>query len=177
MNPKNIISILIIALATLFYFNFVDPFKVEAVDNVSLELENLSLAYEKAKDQLSLNNLKSKKDALTLNQLSVLQNYIPTKMHSGKFVYDLAQLANQSRMRIKTIQYTVSEDPADKTAKRMQVDFTLEGRYEDFTIWLSQIEKATTLVDVDSIRAVKSLPTSDVITFNVKLYSYALQID
>ena len=61
--------------------------------------------------------------------------------------------------------------------KRLIVEFTLDGRYEDFTKWMSTIENANTLISVQSVRGVKNNINSDIITFNVKLLVYALDVD
>jgi Tfp pilus assembly protein PilO len=121
-NPKNIFSLLIFAIALVFYFNFVEPFKVEAVDNVVSEYENLQTAYDRAQDQLSLDALKTKKNQLTLQEVNVMENFVPNKLKSGTFVYNLAQFANQNRLLIKSIQYTIvdqsKEAGAQKTKKQ-----------------------------------------------------------
>jgi Tfp pilus assembly protein PilO len=181
-NPKNIFSLLIFAIALVFYFNFVDPFKVEAVDNVVSEYENLQTAYDRAQDQLSLDALKTKKNQLTLQEVNVMENFVPNKLKSGTFVYNLAQFANQNRLLIKSIQYTIvdqsKEAGAQKTKdKRLIVEFTIDGRYEDFAKWMAAIENANTLISVQNIRGVKNSVNTDIITFNVKLESYALEID
>jgi Tfp pilus assembly protein PilO len=176
MSTKNIIAILIVLLSGMFYYYFVDPYKVEAIDTISEELLNLQTAYTNAQNQLSLQALKSKKDSLSIQEANILENFVPKKLHSGKFVYDLAQFANQNRLKIKSIQYSVNEDGSNNKTKRLQVEFTFEGRYEDFSAWLNSIEKANVLIDVDNIRGAK-IPNSEIITFNVKLYAYGIQID
>ena len=72
---------------------------------------------------------------------------------------------------------TFSIPKKNKSEKKMLMEFTIEGRYEDFNSWLSKIEKSNVLIDVDSVRGVKNSPSSDTITFNIKMYTYALQID
>ena len=181
-NPKNIFSLLIFSISALFYSNFVEVFKVEAVDNIVMEHADLQTAFTRAQDQLSLTALKDKKNQLTLNEVNIMENFVPAKLKSGTFVYNLAQFANQNRLIIKSIQYTVVDEGKEAGAvktkdKRLIVEFTLDGRYEDFTKWMSTIENANTLISVQSVRGVKNNINSDIITFNVKLLVYALDVD
>lgn len=157
-------------------------FKTEAVDNIVMEYENLSTAFTRAEDQLSLEALKTKKNQLTLQELNIMENFVPVRLKSGTFVYNLAQYANQNRLIIKSIQYSVADEGKESGAiktkdKRLIMEFTMDGRYEDFTKWMSTIENANTLISVVSVRGVKNSVASDIITFNVKLVAYALDID
>lgn len=181
-NPKNIFSLLIVCIAVVFYYNFSLPFKTGYVDPVVTEYENLSTAYVRAEDQLSLEALKTKKNQLTLQEVNIMENFVPVRLKSGTFVYNLAQFANQNKLILKSIQYSVVDEGKEiagiKTKdKRLVVEFTLDGRYEDFTKWMSTIENSNTLISVESVRGVKNSVNSDIITFNVKLVTYALDID
>jgi len=176
MNPKNIFSILIFVIAGVFYYNFVSAFKVDHVDEVVNQYDSLQIAFVRAQDQLSLTKLKEKRDALTLQETNVLENFVPAKLKSGTFVYNLAQFANQNRLTLKTIQYSVVKEEKEKE-KRLIIDFTVDGRYEDFTRWLSTIENANTLIEVESIRGTKTGNVNDIITFNVKMIVSALSVD
>jgi Tfp pilus assembly protein PilO len=181
-NPKNIFAALIFSIAIVFYYNFTSSFKIGYVDPIVTEYESLSVALTRAEDQLSLEALKTKKNQLTLQEVNIMENFVPVKLKSGTFVYNLAQYANQNRLILKSIQYSVvdegREDGAQKTKdKRLVIEFTLDGRYEDFTKWMGTIENANTLISVESVRGVKNNVASDIITFNVKLLTYALDID
>lgn len=181
-SPKNIFALLIFAIAIVFYFNFVEPFKVERYDNIIEEKINLQAAFDRAQDQLSLEAFKSKKNSLSMQETNVLENFVPIKLKSGTFVYNLAQFANQNRLILKSIQYSIVDEGKENAGiktkdKRLLIEFTLDGRYEDFTKWVSTIENANTLITVESVRGVRNNVASDIITFNVRLVSYALDID
>jgi Tfp pilus assembly protein PilO len=181
-NPKNIFALLIFSIAVVFYYNFTEPFRLNYLEPISSEYENLSAAFVRAKDQLSLDALKTKKNQLSLQEVNILENFVPIRLKSGTFVYNLAQYANQNRLILKSIQYSVVDEGREvanvKTRdKRLVMEFTLDGRYEDFAKWLSVVENANTLISVESVRGVRNSVTSDIITFNVKLVTYALDID
>ncbi len=179
MSPKNTFAILIILIAAIFFYSFVYAFKVEAVNDLSLELTNLQTAYANAANELSLRDLRLKKSQLTSQNMQVLENFVPQSLHSGVFVYNLAQLANQSGLSMRSIQYIVIDETANNPngEKRLQVEFTMDGRYENFSGWLRSVEYANVLVDVESIRAAKTSNTNDNIAFTVKMYAYGLNID
>jgi Tfp pilus assembly protein PilO len=178
-SPKNLFSILIFFIAVVFYYNFVEPFKFEKVDDVVTEYENLQTAYTNAQNQLSLESLKQKKNSLSLQEQNLLENFVPVRLKSGTFVYNLAQYANQNRLIIKSIQYTVANKSPDvkKEYEQLIVEFTVDGRYEDFLKWMGNVENANTLIEIQSVRGIKNNAASDVVTFNVKLSTTAINID
>jgi Tfp pilus assembly protein PilO len=178
MNTKSIFSLLLFLISGLFLYSFVLPFKTSHVDPISDQLEKISNAYSQANSGAAIDRLKIKKNSLSEQELNLLQNFIPNNLHAGTFVYNLAQLANQSRLTLKGLQYTVIEDTLKPNAeKKLAVEFVLDGRYEDFYIWLQNIDRSNILIDVDSFRGVKNSNNSDVITFNIKMYTYGININ
>lgn len=181
-NPKNIFALLILAITGLFYFTFVQPFKVEAVDTVESELNSLKSAYNKATEQTQLKTLRLKRQQLSTENLNILDNYIPRNLHSGTFVYNLSQMANQEGLVVKGIQYSIVDTTIGNVVpgageRKLYVEYTLEGRYDSFSSWLQKVENANVLVDVEAISGRKVSNTSELINFTVKLYTYGLNID
>lgn len=179
MNTKTTFSLLLILISAIFYFTFVNAFKVTAVDPVSAELEKLQTAYNRATEQLSLKALRIKKQQLTEQNQSIIQNFVPTTLHSGTFVYNIAQLANQSGLIIKGLQYTVIDDTATNPngQKKLLVEFNMDGRYESFSNWVQILERSNVLIDIESISGIKTTNTGETISFTVKLYTYGINID
>ncbi len=179
MNTKNIFAILILAIVGLLMYSFILPFKALAVDNVSEELVTLQSAYEHATQQLSLKTLRMKKQQLSEQDSALLINFIPQNLHSGQFVYNLGQIANLNRMNLKGLQYAVIDDTLNNPTgeKKLMVEFTMEGRYEDFANWIYTLENSNVLIDVESIRGAKAANTGETITFYVKLFAYGINID
>jgi Tfp pilus assembly protein PilO len=179
MNLKKVSSLIIFLISLAFLYFFVWDFKTSQVDGISSEQEKLQTAYQNATEQLSLKNLRLKKQQLGSQDVLLLQNFIPATLHSGYFVYNLGQLANQNHLTIKGIQYTVLDTTKNgpNGEKKLQVEFNLQGRYDDFVGWLQTLEGSDTLVDVDSFRASKDANNSDILNINVKLYAYGIDID
>jgi Tfp pilus assembly protein PilO len=101
MNTKNILAIILFAISGILLYTFVLPFKAEGVDTVTVELDKLQSAYERASQQVALKNLRLKKQRLGTQELSILENFVPQDLRSGYFVYNLAQLANQNGLILK----------------------------------------------------------------------------
>lgn len=180
MTPKNIFAALLLLTSGIMYWTFVLPFKEFAVDNISTEEKKLQAAYEQATQQLSLKALRLKKQQLTTENMQVIENFIPAKLHSGQFVYNISQLANQNGLTVKGLQYTVLDDTLTNPKggeKKLQVEINMDGRYEAFSEWIRNVERSNVLIDVISVRGAKTSNTGDTISFTVKLYAYGLNID
>lgn len=179
MSPKNIFAILLLITAGLLYWTFVDPFKTQYVDSVQVELDKLRTAYDQATQQIALKTLRIKKQQLTAENLDLIDSFIPATLHSGRFVYNLSQLANQNGLTLKGLQYSVIDDSAinPNSEKKLQVELAMDGRYESFVSWLQQVERSNVLIDVESIRGVKNQNSGETISFTVRLYAYGLNIN
>jgi Tfp pilus assembly protein PilO len=180
MNTKKIIAYLIIVSSLLFLYFFVWDFKVANVDTVYAQKLDLETAYNQATQQQSLKVLRSKRSQLGNSEQSFLNRFIPQNLHSGRFVYNLGQLANQNRLMLKSIQYTVMDSSTSikDGEKKLMVELTMNGRYPDFINWLKSIETSDVLIDVDSFRGQKDNNNNgEVILFYVRLYAYGNKID
>jgi hypothetical protein len=158
------------------------PFKELTVDVAANELVKLETAYEGADKQLSLQGLRLKKQQLNEQDLNLLKNFIPQNLHAGYLVYNLGQMANQNRLTLKGLQYSIiSEQPNANlklsTDKKLMIEFTVEGRYADYINWLTRIETTNVLIDVESVRATKNSNQSDIISFHTKMYAYGININ
>lgn len=181
MNTKKIFAYLIFLVAIFFLYIFVWDFKVNYVDNVKVERDKLADAYTQATQQLSLKGLRLKRQQLGEREISFLQNFIPQSLHTGYFVYNLGQLANLNRLGIRSLQYTVlgQNDQLNNPGgeRKLMVEMTVDGNYDDFMTWLKKVETSDVLIDFESIRGNKNSNTSNVISFYVKLYAYGNTID
>ena len=177
MNLKNLFSIILIAVSILFCFSFVAPFKVAVLDTVALQLDKIKSASEKTAQLLSLNNLRQKKQSLGEAQSNILASFVPKNLHSGDLIYRLSSMAAQNRLNVKGVQFSVVDDKTSAD-KKLLIEMNLDGRYEDFSNWLVVVEKSSTLIDVESIRANKNnINNSELISFTVKMYAYGINID
>jgi Tfp pilus assembly protein PilO len=178
MNLKNTIAILIFFLSGLFLYTFVLPFKASVVDPVQQNAATLEEAYTQATQQLSLKALRIKRQQLDESQIDFLKSFVPDKLHSGRFIYNLVQLSNQKRLTVKSIQYSIVGDPTKPNSeKKLLVELSMDGRYEDFEDWLKTVERSDVLMDVESIRGSRASNNNEIVTFYVKLYTYGVNID
>lgn len=179
IETNKIKAIILLIISGLLMYFFVLPFKTSSVDNVTEELGKLVIAHKNAEEQLSLKELRLKKKQLGTQETAILDNFIPEDLHSGYFVYNLGQIANQNRLNLKSIQYTVQDDSSSNTKgeQRLMVEYIMEGKYDDFNNWLRVIENSSTLIDVESFKATKNPNSVDTLTFYVKLFAYGINID
>jgi Tfp pilus assembly protein PilO len=161
-------------------WRFALPFKTIAVDPIQEELVVLQTAYDKALRQVTLDNLRQKRNRISNRQQEILKTYIPENLHSGKFIYNLSQIALQNRLTVKNIQYSVVDENKDKKKegdpKKLQVEFQVDGNYLDFINWMSQIEKSDVLIDTESVRGNKLNNNLDRVSFTVKMLAYGQNI-
>lgn len=175
MINKNIILLLTIVTAGLIWWWFAVPFNERVVAPLSAELDSLQQARDRY-TQINLDTLKRKVSTLGATQAQVLETYIPKQLRSGRLVYVLSQLAQQNRLSIKGIQYSVV-DVQGQSGKKLVIEFQLEGFYENFVSWVRAVELSDVLVDVEDIKAAKVNNVSDVISFTIKMSAYGINID
>jgi hypothetical protein len=177
MFTKNITLSLIILVSILTIWWFALPFKAQVVDPLKTELSSLQDARDKYKDQINIDDLQRKVTSLNEVQKKVLDSYIPKELRSGRLVYNIAQLAQQNRLNIKGVQYSVVDSQASQLGKRLVMEFQVEGFYENIVSWVRTVELSDVLVDVESIKGSKINNTSDIIGFTVKMSAYGVRID
>lgn len=175
MLSKNIIYSLIILTAGLAIWWLAIPFQDQVVVPLQTELTSLQEAKERYK-QIDIPAIKRKITSLDSTQAKVLETYIPKELRSGRLVYTIAQLAQQNRLSIKGIQYSVVDVP-NQSGKKLVMEFQIEGFYENFVAWVRAVELSDVLVDVEDIKAAKINNTSDVVSFTTKLSAYGITID
>lgn len=175
MMSRNIIFSLLMVLALLTVWWFEIPFRDAVVMPLQTELTSLQDAKDRY-SQINLDDLKRRVTTLSSVQSGVLNTYIPKSLRSGRIVYTLAQLAQQNRLNIKGIQYSVVDVP-NQAGKKLVIEFQLEGFYENFVAWIRGVELSDVLVDVEDIKAAKVNNLSDIVAFTVKMSAYGISID
>lgn len=169
----NLFLTIVVALLTIWWFAI--PFRNEVIVPLETELESLQGAKERY-SKINLDALKRKVVALDSFQSKILESYIPKSLRSGRLVYTLAQLAQQNRLNIRGIQYSVV-DMQNSGGKKLVIEFQLEGFYENFVAWIRGVELSDVLINVEDIKAAKINNISDVIGFTVKMSAYGINID
>ncbi|HAQ02557.1 TPA: hypothetical protein DEP30_01245 [Candidatus Nomurabacteria bacterium] len=142
------------------------------------------------------NDLKSKEDALltTYNEIKQedkdrLGNFLPSTVNNIQFILEVERIANLHGMPIKDIKFEnkkkdVPVDPnviiAEENIDRrpygvFPVEFTTEGKYEAFILFLKDLEYNLRLVDVKSV----SFEVSDkpVVGADPSVYTYSLKVE
>lgn len=177
MLSKNIISIIlaVLSLSALWYFSL--PFNEEVIAPLQDELSSVKDARDRYKTQINIPELESKITNLSADQKRVLESYIPRELRSGRLVYTIAQLAQQNRLDLKGIQYSIVNDNTNEVGKKLSMEFQVEGFYENVIAWIKAVELSDTLVDVESLKAGKVNNVTDIVSFTVKMSAYGVRID
>lgn len=175
MFNRNILLSVIILVAVLSVWWFALPFNERAVVPLDAELSSLQEARDRY-TQLDLSALKRKVASLDALQARMLDSYVPRQLHSGRLVYTIAQLAQQNRLNIKGIQYSVV-DVQGQVGKKLAMEFQVEGFYENMVAWVHGVELSDVLVDIEDVKAAKISNMNDIISLTVKMSAYGIQID
>jgi hypothetical protein len=177
MLSKNIISIIttVLAFSTLWYFSL--PFNEQVILPLQDELSSIEDARDRYQTQINIPALEAKITNLSTDQKRVLESYIPRELRSGRLVYTIAQLAQQNRLDLKGVQYSVVDSNNKEVGQKLTMEFQVEGFYENVVAWIKAVELSDTLVDVESLKAGKVNNVSDIVAFTVKMSAYGVRID
>ncbi|MEI7688587.1 MAG: hypothetical protein WCI91_00170 [Candidatus Nomurabacteria bacterium] len=189
---KIIIPILFIVIAVLAFifgvnpwYNDVNALRAEILDyNTAL---NNSAELLKAEDSLigTYNGIKqSDKDRLS--------SLIPSSVNNIQFILEVERIANLHNMPIKDLKFEASRQtssggavvaqvgPDDKPYGVFPLEFSTEGTYDTFVLFLKDLEYNLRLVDVKSISfTVPTVDPSVKITdgLDPNVYKYSVKVE
>lgn len=194
----------LIIISGVLFFAIVDPLYNETsslrsdVAKYNVALTN-STDLQKKRDSLLdiYKNIKTEdKDRL--------ERFLPNTVNNIRFILEIEQLANMYSMPIKNIKFdakktqdtkaadgtttpapaktsgtVVSGDLSSKPYGTFPIEFTTEGTYENFSLFLKAVEHNLRLVDVSSISFV--VPTKDKADKNAtadpNIFTYTLKVE
>lgn len=182
-------SILFLILSITIFFVFIDPFYSEVktlrseVDTYSDALNN-STELQKTRDSL-VDVYKSIKQ----EDKDRLIHMLPNSIDNIELILEIEKIANSHGLPIGNIRFDAKslEDSSSGTVgsqgKNLSygifpMDFTVDGKYETFLLFLKDLEKNLRLVDVKSISfSSASSPTSlDGSVESSLPYTYTLKV-
>ena len=174
-------------------WNDVDTLRAE-VDQYNVALDN-STGLQKTRD-----NLLTKYNSISNDDKNKLQHLLPDSVNNIKFILEIESLANLHGMPLSNIKFENQNDnstPDPKTAivtaaakgglksyGVFPVEFTVDGNYDSFVLFLKDVEYNLRLVDVKSVsfmvpsvvqtKAADS-PDPSIYSYNVKINTYWLK--
>ena len=181
MKSKTIFSVSITILSICLIWKFIIPMRNLVILPLKEDLNTLQTGYDGAVNQSSIENLRRKKNSLSFSESKLLETYIPENLQSGKFAYKMFEIASQSKVIVKNLQYAIVESPNDKgdSSKKLLVDMQVEASYENFAKWISRLERSDILIDMQSVSGFKNvngLNPGDLVSFSIKMSTYGINI-
>ncbi|MBU1178794.1 hypothetical protein KKB69_00420 [Patescibacteria group bacterium] len=173
---RNIISLLFIGAAIAMFLTWTNPYLKEIE-----ELRGQRLAFNEILDTSRQlvelrDNLLSKFNLITADELSKFSKIIPEKSESINFVFQLSNVAEAKGVIIKNINFyeAVSADSSsssvDSDYKKLNIDAFFLGSYEGFKALVEEIENSLRLVDINKI--IFSADKENLYEFTIKATAY-----
>lgn len=138
------------------YFVYIRPTVVE-IGTKRDKLTEYNGVIETTKELKDLrDSLSTKYNDIPADKLLMLSKIIPGKFDSVHFTNDLSAMATKYGMAIKTIRVSnpVSQQNqndvqvGENTYKTVNASFTVSGRYDQFSLFLKDLEASLRLIDV-----------------------------
>jgi len=186
---KFIFPILFVSFSIVAFVFGVNPLYKDVKD-----LKSEIVVYNTALDNST--NLQKTEDSLIAAYNNIKQvdkdrlgNLLPSSVNNIQFILELERIANLHSMPIKDIKFEaskrVAQDPntvsSASTDSRLYgvfpLEFSTEGTYDSFVVFLKDLESNLRLVDIKSISFVVPdalLKNTDV---NPNIYKYSLKVE
>lgn len=170
---SSITSILLIILSLGLFFGFVDPMWRDA------KAANEKLTLEK-NDLKNIKIFQEKRDSLLAEERSVSQldrerlaKLVPDSIDSVKLILEIYRIGQESGVNVRSVDVTEpSRDGTLSTVKygTLPMRLVMSGSYENFKVFLRNIEKSLTLLDVTGITLRPQKTSSYEYTVSAKTY-------
>lgn len=187
---KFIFPILFISFAVLAFIFGVNPWYQDVK-----ELKSEIAVYNTALDNST--NLQKAEDELIASYNSIKQvdkdrlgSFLPSSVNNIQFILELERIANLHSMPIKDIKFeamrksststntVVSSASADNRPYGVfPLDFTTEGSYDSFLLFLKDLESNLRLVDVKAVSFTPPDTSVKAAEINPNIYRYTLKVE
>ncbi len=198
---KLIFSLIALILSGILFFFLVNPLYGQVVS-----LRNDVVTYKIALNHST--ELKNTQDQLFATYKSIkkedrdrLERFLPNTVNNIKFVLEVERIANLHLMSLKNIKLDsvkLSDTPSSSEATQQvistsvdqslstpygsfPIEFSVEGDYDTFVLFLKDLERNLRLIDIKSIELVVPSPDKTgaidptIYTYNLKVETYWLK--
>jgi len=189
-----------ILISIIVFFAIVDPLYKEA-SALKGDVTTYNTALSNSKD------LQETRDALVDTYKNIkqvdkdrLEHFLPNTVNNIKFILEIEQMANIHGMPIKNIKFepeklkdpkivvnttpvsgpkSATDESDSKPYGVFPIEFTTEGTYDKFVLFMKDMERNLRLVDVKSVAFSVPLPPSkdNPVTADPNIYTYVLKVD
>ena len=203
---KFIFSILLIIISIILFFWIVNPLYSD-VSSLRTEVATYNIALDNSKElQATRDQLTENYKNINKSDRDRLERFLPNTVNNIRFILEIERIANMHSMPIKNVRFQpekVSGDNTLDTAKNppkqgttivtsgnpntslpygsFPIEFTTEGDYNTFVLFLKDLEHNLRLIDIKSISF--TVPQGDkngiinpnIYTYNLKIETYWLK--
>lgn len=199
---KFIFSILLIIISAILFFWVVNPLYSD-VSSLRTEVATYNIALNNSKDlQMTRDKLTETYKNIRAFDKDRLERFLPNTVNNIRFILEIERIANLNSMPIKNVQFKaekVSENNPENKNKlntpsntivtvndpnsslpygSFPIEFTTEGDYNTFVLFLKDLEHNLRLIDIKSINfSVPNQPEKGNITINPNIYTYNVKIE
>jgi Tfp pilus assembly protein PilO len=194
---KFIFSISIIIISGVLFFTVVNPLYGD-VSNLRTEVATYNVALDNSRQlQETRDQLVETYKNIKKEDRERLDHFLPNTVNNIKFILEIERIANLHGMSIKNIKFdpkkdleTVTTPTGTKTVitandpssnlsyGTFPIDFTTEGNYDTFVLFLKDIERNLRLVDIKSVGfSVPVVPEKSTFTTDPNIYTYSLKVE
>lgn len=195
---KFIFSISLLIISGLLFFIIVNPL-YSSVSELRTEVQTYNLALDNSTElQKTRDGLVDTYKNIKEENREKLEHFLPNTVNNIKFILEVERIANLHSMSIKNIKFDTSKQDASKTTANgttsviksndpssalpygtFPIEFTTEGTYDTFSLFLKDLERNLRLVDVKSISFTVPTGATDKAGAgpNPNIYSYSLKVE
>lgn len=194
---KFIFSISIIIISGVIFFTVVNPLYGE-VSDLRTEVATYNIALDNSKQlQETRDQLVDTYKNIKQEDRDRLDHFLPNTANNIKFILEVERIANLNGMSVKNIKFDTMKTSETKTTASgattvvnttdpasslpygvFPIQFSTEGRYDTFVLFLKNLERNLRLVDVKSISfSVPPPPEKGAPFSDPNIYDYSLKIE
>jgi Tfp pilus assembly protein PilO len=194
---KFIFSISIIVISGALFFMVVNPL-YSSVSSLRTEVATYNVALDNSKQlQETRDQLVDTYKRIKSEDRDRLEHFLPNTVNNIKFILEVERIANLHSMSIKNIRFDAHKPTETVTTANgnttvitandpltnlpygtFPIEFTTEGDYDTFALFLKDLEHNLRLVDVKSLGFSVPPPTDKpVLGFDPNIYTYSLKVE
>jgi len=184
---KFIAPVIFIGTALIIVFSFIQPMyqEIVALDARGAQFdEALDRSAELQQIRERLATKYQNFDPVDVGRLTAL---LPDDIDNVRLILDVDDIARTHKMRIHDISVvnetmqdsqngpgSVVTPVAENDYEKVTISFSTEGKYEDFLLFLTDIERSLRLVDISALTAL-TIVDSSALTYDISLVAYWLK--
>jgi len=176
---KTVIPIILIILAVALFFTFTDS-KFRATKMVLDVEKQYDIALSKSRELTSVRDtLLTQFNSFKTSDLDRLEKLLPNNVDNVRLILEINNIASRYGMVVRNIALT--EDSSDdesvveairKDLNTVSLSFSVSSSYENFLLFMGDLETSLRLVDIEKISFVAS--ESDFYEYKVTITTYWL---